>query len=116
MAFNLHGFYSGVERLLELIARTLDTEVPSGDNWHRELIRQLAGSVPGVRPAVVGPETAVALDELRRFRHVARNVYAMNLIPDRVARLVEILEQAWPELRQELLAIADFLEEAEGER
>lgn len=115
VAFNLHGFYSGVERLLELIARGLDGGVPSGDNWHRELIRQLVGPVPGVRPAVIGPETAAALNELRRFRHVARNVYAMNLIPERVGRLVAILDLAWPRLRQELLAAADFLDEAAPE-
>lgn len=105
-----------MERLLELIARTLDAKVPTGDNWHRELVRQLSASVPGIRPAVVGPATAAVLDELRRFRHVARNVYAMNLVPDRVGHLVELVDQAWPRLREELLAAADFLEEAGAER
>jgi len=37
-------------------------------------------------------------------------VYATNLVPDRVGRLVETLERAWPALRRELLAFADFLD------
>lgn len=112
VAFNLHGFYSGVERLFELVARTLDGDIPAGDDWHRELIRRVGADLPGIRPAVVGPASQAALDELRRFRHVARNVYAVNLIPERVGQLVQVLDSVWPTLRGELLAIADFLEEA----
>ena len=29
-ALDLHGFYAGIERLLELIGRTMDGDVPSG--------------------------------------------------------------------------------------
>ncbi|MDQ3702189.1 MAG: antitoxin, partial [Chloroflexota bacterium] len=79
MALNLHGFYSGVERLLELIARHVDQAVPGGDAWHRELLYQMAREVPGVRPAVFGAERAAALDDLRRFRHVVRHLYAIHL-------------------------------------
>jgi hypothetical protein len=38
VALNLHGFYSGVERLFELIARHVDRVLPSGDTWHRDLL------------------------------------------------------------------------------
>ncbi len=115
VAFNLHGFYSGVERLLELAAQTLDGELPVGNAWHRDLVDQVAAAAPGVRPAVIGPETAAALDELRRFRHLARNAYATNLVPGRVARLVDVLRAAWPRLREELLAFADFLDAVEAD-
>lgn len=36
VALNLHGFYSGLERLFELIARHVDQNLPSGDMWHRD--------------------------------------------------------------------------------
>ena len=37
-----------------------------------------------IRPAVIGPESASALDELRRFRHLVRNVYTFNLVPEKM--------------------------------
>jgi len=33
VALNLHGFYSGVERLFELIARHIDGTLPTGETW-----------------------------------------------------------------------------------
>jgi hypothetical protein len=35
LALNLHGFYTGIERCFEEIARQLDETVPSGTDWHR---------------------------------------------------------------------------------
>ncbi len=42
VALNLHSFYSGLERLFELIARQLDGSVPAGETWHRQLLLQMA--------------------------------------------------------------------------
>ena len=60
VALDLHGFYSGVERLLELIARRVDQHVPEGANWHRDLLIQMGQDVLDARPAVISEETAVA--------------------------------------------------------
>lgn len=38
VALNLHGFYSGVERLFELTAHHIDEAVPTGESWHQDLI------------------------------------------------------------------------------
>lgn len=64
-----------------------------------------------VRPAVIGQDTVLALDEFRRFRHLVRNVYTMNLSPEKMAGLMPALPILWPTLRAELLAFADFLGE-----
>lgn len=37
VALNLHGFYSGVERIFEDIARSMDETTPEGLDWHRAL-------------------------------------------------------------------------------
>ncbi|NOX63200.1 MAG: antitoxin [Chloroflexi bacterium] len=109
-ALNLHGFYSGLERLFELIARHVDGQIPAGKTWHRDLLRQMAQDIEDVRPAVIGQSSMQALDELRRFRHLVRNVYTTNLSPDRMANLISSLPKLWPRLRAELLAFAEFLE------
>ncbi|MFQ5855841.1 MAG: antitoxin [Anaerolineae bacterium] len=110
VALNLHGFYSGLERLFELIARHVDRNLPSGDTWHRDLLEQMAEEMPGVRPAVIHQTNAHALDEFRRFRHLVRNVYTFNLIPDKMEPLTSALPGLWPQVRAEMLAFADFLE------
>ena len=111
VSLNLHGFYSGVERLFELIARHVDGDLPAGKNWHHTLLRQMATDVKEIRPAVISMENALMLDELRRFRHLVRNVYALNLSPKKIEPLVSTLVELWQRLRAELLAFADFLEE-----
>lgn len=110
VALNLHGFYSGLERLFELIARHVDCSLPAGETWHRDLLQQMAQEVAEVRPAVISQDNAWALDEFRRFRHLVRSVYTMNLVPDRMAGLMSTLPGLWSKLRTELLAFADFLE------
>ena len=107
---NLHGFYSGLERLFELIARHIDHAWPTGETWHRDLLQQMAQDQPDVRPALIDPDSAIALDEFRRFRHLVRHGYAMNLVPDKMAGLVAVLPNLWLQLSAELLAFADFLE------
>lgn len=111
VALNLHGFYSGLERLFELIARHVDRALPTGETWHRDLLQQMAHDLADVRPAVIGQDSAMALDEFRRFRHLVRNVYTMNLVPDKMAGLMLTLPGLWSRLCAELLAFADFLEE-----
>ena len=111
VALNLHSFYSGLERLFQLIARHVDSVAPAGEAWHRDLLQRMAQDLPQVRPALLSRDNAAQLDEFRRFRHLVRNVYTMNLTPARMAGLISKLPQLWSRLRRELLAFADFLEE-----
>jgi len=108
VALNLHGFYSGLERLFELIARRMDFSLPSSEAWHQELLLQMGREIEGVRPAVISQHHAGKLDEFRRFRHLVRNVYTINLLPDRMSKLISVLPDLWAQLRSELLAFADF--------
>jgi hypothetical protein len=114
VALNLHGFYAGVERLFELIARHIDGALPDGAMWHRDLLYRMTQDVQKIRPAVISDETAEQLDALRRFRHLVRNVYTMSLDPEKMVDLVEGLPILWPKLRAELMAFADFLERVDA--
>jgi HepT-like protein len=111
VALNLHSFYSGLERLFELIARHIDHSIPDGEAWHRDLLQQMAKEIKDIRPAVIGQNNAKSLDEFRRFRHLVRNVYATNLVPDRISKLMSKLPDLWKSLHAELLAFADFIDE-----
>lgn len=111
VALNLHGFYGGLERVFERIATVVDGARPSGEHWHKALLRQMAEEMPGVRPAVISEDTRAFLDPYRGFRHVARNVYTFHLDPSRLERLVARVPRCFDNARPELLAFADFLEQ-----
>ena len=37
-ALNMHGFYAGLERIFVVVAERIDESVPSGANWHQDLL------------------------------------------------------------------------------
>ncbi len=111
VALNLHGFYSGIERLFELVANQVDEAALEGESWHRLLLERMARPVPEVRPAVINPQTAAKLDEFRKFRHLVRNVYTANLDPSRMAGLMNELIPLWKQLESELSEFARFLDQ-----
>ena len=111
VALNLHGFYSGLERIFELIATTIDATKPKGENWHQVLLRQMSVETSGLRPAVISQSTYQRLDDYRGFRHVVRNVYAYNFETTKLERLVINLPGTLAQVRGEMLAFAEFLEQ-----
>ena len=50
VALNLHGLYSGFERLFTRIAETIDGNLPQGAEWHKLLLGQMKVEIPGVSP------------------------------------------------------------------
>ena len=110
VALNLHSFYSGMERLFELIARHVDQDLPAGEAWHRDLLQQMTQDRPKIRPGVIRQDNANILDEFRRFRHLVRHTYTTNLMPEKMIGLMEDLPELWPKLQAEMLAFADYLE------
>ncbi|MGB5915517.1 MAG: hypothetical protein WBG63_11680 [Phormidesmis sp.] len=110
-ALNIHSFYAGIERILEIIADSVDGTKPSGANWHTELLSQLASDIKGVRPAVISGDSQERLNRFRGFRHVVRNVYTFNLDAPQIALLVEQLQPTQVQIKRELLSFATLLDE-----
>jgi len=110
VALNLHGFYEGVERLFELIATIVDGSMPQGADWHQVLLQQMASEGMHVRPPVISEATRNTLDEYRGFRHIVRHIYTFKFDPAKMQRLVEKSPAALAQVREELLAFADFLD------
>ncbi len=109
-ALNLHDFYAGLERVFEYIAANVDRSVPSGHDWHRELLRQMAVDIPQIRPQVLSMASSGAIDEYLRFRHVVRNIYAFEFDPERIGRLVRNLSSSFEQVKADLLSFAEFMD------
>ena len=112
VAFDLQGFYHGVERVFETIAKSIDSAVPSGEKWHKMLLEQMTEEIPGIRPAVISIRTREALDNFRTFRHLARNIYTFNLEPTKIRSLVDKLPEAADQIRKDLSAFVEFLNQS----
>ncbi len=112
VALNLHGYYTGLERVFEDIGRTVDRSVPSGPEWHQQLLLQMSTAIEDTRPAVISRATRQELEQFRGFRHVVRHLYSYQLRPDRVADLLSALGPSFAAVQRELLAFAASLEAA----
>ena len=110
VALNLHSFYTALERVFELIAANVDQTRPKGDNWHQELLRQMASEIELVRPAVISKEVRNMLDEYQGFRHIVRNVYSYQLSQVKMAPLVNKLPEVFRQIKKEIESFLSFLE------
>lgn len=107
----LHDFYVSVENVCKLIAREIDEQLPLGENWHKELLKQMMLEIPGVRPALLTRETASRLEEFRAFRHVFRNVYGFNLSAERLRDLLKKFPDTAQRFEREVLNFIKDLEQ-----
>lgn len=113
LALNLQSLYTGMEQIFEAIAREVDEDLPSGPNWHRELLDQMGAEVPGRRPAVLDDELRACLHEARAFRHVVRNVYSHNLNAETVSHLSRRMIDCHPLVKTALESFAGLLDQSQ---
>jgi len=110
VALNIHSYYSGLERIFEDIARTVDGNHSQGPDWHQQLLFQMSSDIQGIRPAVLDRTARLNLDEYRAFRHVVRNVYAFNFRPKRLQELVDGLKDSFNVVKNDLFNFVQYLE------
>jgi hypothetical protein len=109
IALNLQSFYTGLERIFQLIAERLDQELPSGEHWHTDLLARVSLDLPGLRPPVITTTTQNLLDDYRSFRHRIRNIYTYHIEPKKVEALVIKLPEMYASVRADMDRFLDFL-------
>lgn len=108
-ALRLQSLYTGIERCFVQIVRVLNGGPPDGADWHRRLLDRM--TVPTeVRPALLDSSTAKGLAELMRFRHVVRHLYAYELEPEQVQRLLRRALELWPVVDYQLVVFDSWLQ------
>ncbi len=81
--------YTGCEKMSERVAVTLDGGLPTGKNWHEQLLRQMADIGGDNRPPLWQGSLLLELDEYRKFRHLVRHSYNVKLQHDKVLILAQ---------------------------
>ena len=84
VAYTLHNVYTSLEAYFLRVAKFFENNLDEG-GWHHQLVSRMTLDIPGIRPALLSGDMTEGVDELRRFRHVFRNLYKSRLQPERVA-------------------------------
>lgn len=108
LALKLHNFYTGCERIFQIVASELNGGLPSSYDWHRRLLNRMA-TVQDKRPAILSQQTAKILEEYLAFRHVVRNIYGFELEPQRLENLVKTYPLVWQKFQHEIQEFLQWL-------
>lgn len=90
-AYGLHNLYGAFEGYFLRISKHFENHLPP-QNWHSELVEKMTLNIPGIRPALFDEAYLAEVDELRRFRHVFRNLYKGRLNPEKVRLVLKICQ------------------------
>ena len=91
----LHHIYNAFEAYFLRIAKFFENNIDV-DSWHRDLLERMRLEIPGIRPALLTDDRlAEKIDELRRFRHVFRNLYKTRLSAARLRVINEAAERCY---------------------
>ena len=83
LGYTLHNLYNAFEAYFLRVAKFFENNLDESA-WHKSLLDRMTLRVPGIRQAVVDRTLAERLRELMRFRHLFRNLYKSQLLPDKV--------------------------------
>jgi len=113
MASVLHSFYNGLENIFLSIVKGLDQEVPTGTQWHRDLLVQVSHGTAN-RSKVISVELAQRMADYLGFRHFYRHSYSFFLEWGELEKLVTALPEVWDQIKRELSAFLAGLEQGSG--
>ncbi len=108
LALKLHNFYTGCERIFQIVASDLNGGLPTSFDWHRRLLSRMAAPHTD-RPALLHQSTAQRLEEYLAFRHVVRNIYGFELKPERLEKLIADYAEVWRRFHQDIQIFIEWL-------
>jgi hypothetical protein len=105
----LHSFYTEIEKILKLIAREWDGQVPSSDSWHKDLLNQMSEAT-AKRPAIVSPGLVDVLSEFLAFRHLFRGASIVLMRWPKLSPLIAKVDPTYEQIKVEIEDFARFIE------
>ncbi len=109
VAYYLHNLYSAFESIFQRVASVFENQIGDKTGWHAELLHRMTLDIEGIRLPLVSPEAFDGLDELRRFRHVFRSAYRVQLDRERLALVRKKAMGLEPIYRKDLARFQEFL-------
>ena len=107
----LHSFYNGVENIFLVVAKGIDNNVPAGQQWHRDLLKQMAEATSH-RKAILTTELTNQLADYLGFRHFYRHSYSFHLDWTELEKLVNPLLDVWQQTKREFELFLESFDES----
>lgn len=102
----LHSFYNGIENIFKTIGKNIDGEIPSGNHWHSQLMKQMTESTYK-RDPIISEGLKEKLADYLAFRHFYRNSYSFYLKWNELKKLTDPVIIVWSEFKIELKTFMD---------
>lgn len=102
MAGVLHSFYNGIEKILVIIAKHVDKDIPTGIRWHSNIIIQMSKKY-GKREAAFSEKIIERLREYLAFRHFYRHAYSFHIDKDKLKKLSDNVLETWNSFKYEII-------------
>ena len=112
IAKNLADCCQGVENIFKRIALDVDVDMPQGERWHKQLLKQMAAP-KAERPPVISESTFELLQELLAFSHVYNNIYDEELEYEKTEENAKRVGDLFTMFSEELDTFIVFLLEAD---
>lgn len=112
IAKKLADVYNGTENIFKRVAREVDMHLPTGDSWHKDLLTQMTEQRPE-RPPVISEKTFPRLDDLLKFRHAFNNIYAEELVYEKIEPRAKSIDELFASVSQDLNTFTDSLKKCE---
>ena len=103
-------FYTACERISERVAVSLDGGMPKTQNWHEQLLLQVAEVGGENRPPLWQGSLLLQLNDYRKFRHLARHSYNLQLRKERVWELANQIESVMEKIKRAIAIFNNWLE------
>lgn len=108
--YTLHQLYCAVENIFRNIAELFGNHLDAQSGWHAELLDRMRLDLTPLRPAVIDDAAFEQLDEVRRFRHIFRGAYSIELDPERMALVLHKALALRQHLPRQIEGFLSFLE------
>lgn len=89
IALTLHSIFTGYEKILEILIKGIDGDLPTAIDFHTALLKRATYKIPDVRPPIISEETFTQLNMLRAYRHKLRRIYTYLISADKVVNLTD---------------------------
>lgn len=114
IALTLHSIYSGYEKIIEMLVKGIDGDIPTAKEYHTALLKRATYEIPEVRPAIISEDTYHLLNTLRAYRHKLRRIYTYLISPKKIIHLSESAVKSFELFERDWAILKDFLLRSKG--
>jgi hypothetical protein len=111
--YYLHNLYNAFENIFQRVAEAFENDISDKAQWHAQLLRRMTLDIEGVRPRLLSDEAYQCLDELRRFRHLFRNLYTTDLDSERLRLVLNEARRLQSPYRADIERFLTYLDQLE---